>query len=338
MKNIKKLVAAVSICIFAIGAVGCNMIEKTPEAIAKTVIAKVGDKKITKGDLDKNPQMVALDKQLKTQYGEKYAENEELKEELKEKKLGFLKQMTIEEVILQQAEKLKVVPKEAELNKEIQSKIDEYKKSQNITDDKTFESLLQQSGVTLDQVKASFKTQVLYEKVYAAITKSVTATDKEAQDYYNKFKDKYPVKEDDPTTLHLAHILVATEDEAKSIKAKLDKGEDFATLAKQYGTDGTKENGGDLGTIKTVKSGFDEDFMEGAMLLKDGEISSPVKTQYGYHIIKLIKKVSKPVKTFDKAKTQAKADVVEKKKNDTWTKKFKEMQDNNIKIYEDKLM
>lgn len=58
VKNIKKLVAAMAITVIAVSAAGCNMIEKTPEAIAKTTVAKVGDKKITRGELDKYPTIV----------------------------------------------------------------------------------------------------------------------------------------------------------------------------------------------------------------------------------------------------------------------------------------
>lgn len=339
MKNIKRLVAAIAISVFAVSAVGCKMIEKTPEAIAKTTVAKVGDKKITRGELDNNFQTVLLGKQLEQQYGEKYAENPEAKEMLKEQKKQILDQMTTEEALIQEAEKLKVLPKEEELNKEVDKKIADYRKEQKLEDDKKYEDMLKENGLTKEGLKEIFRKNIIIEKLHDELMKSVKVEDKEVQDYYNKFKDKYPVKSEESTKVHIAHILVPTEDEAKEIKAKIDKGEDFAKLAKEHGTDGTKDKGGDLGTVPVINSGFDEDFMNGAIQLKNGEISAPVKTQFGYHIIKMIKREEKPVKPLTEIKDQIKNDLLEKKKNDLWSDKLKEIKDKaKINIYEDKLV
>ncbi|MCY6371972.1 peptidylprolyl isomerase [Clostridium ganghwense] len=339
MKNIKKLVAAAAICMFSVSAVGCKMIEKTPEAIAKTTVAKVGDKKITRGQLDKNFQVVLLGKQLQEKYGEKYAENAEAKEILKGQKMQILNQMTIEEALMQEAAKLKVIPKEEDLKKEIDKEIADFRKQQKIEDDKAYEEMLKNNGLTKETYREIMKRNIVIEKLHDEVVKSAKVEDKDVQDYYNKFKDKYPVKEDDSTKIHIAHILVPTEEEAKEIKAKLDKGGDFAKLAKEHGTDGTKDKGGDLGTVTVVNSGFDEDFMDGAMQLKDGEISAPVKTQFGYHIIKMIKREEKPVKPLAEIKEKIKNDLSNKKKNDLWSNKVKEVKDNaKIKIYENELV
>nr|WP_326497945.1 peptidylprolyl isomerase [Clostridium sp. ZS2-4] len=344
MKNIKKLVAAIAISMFAVSAVGCKMIEKTPEAIAKTTVAKVGDKKITRGELDKNPQMVFVGKQLEQQYGEKYTENPQAKEALKEQKKQILDQMTMEEALMQEAEKLKLIPKEEELKKEVDKKIADYRKEQKLEDDKKYEEMLKNNGLTKESLKDIFGKNIIIEKLHDELMKSVKVEEKDIQDYYNKFKDRYPVKAEDPTKIHIAHILVPiseekAEEKAKEIKAKLDKGEDFAKLAKEYGTDGTKDKGGDLGTVPVVNSGFDEDFMNGAMQLKNGEISAPVKTQFGYHIIKMIKREEKPVKPLTQIKDQIKNDLLEKKKNDLWSDKLKEIKDKaKIKIYEEELV
>ncbi|MCY6960329.1 peptidylprolyl isomerase [Clostridium brassicae] len=339
MKNIRKIVACAAILVFAVSTVGCKMIEKTPEAIAKTVVAKVGDKSITRGELDKNYQTVMMIEEAKQKYGEKYYENDEAKELLKQQKSQVLNQMAMEEAVLQEAEKAKAVPKEEDLNKEIQKKIDEFKKSQNIKDDKAYEESLKQNKLTPDEFKTLIKKNIIIEKYHNQIAKSIKVEDKEMQDYYNKLKDKYPAKETEPTKVHLAHILVETEEKAKEVKAKLDKGEDFAKLAKEYGTDGTKENGGDLGTVVVPEGKMDDDFMAGAMKLKDGQISAPVKTQWGYHLIKMIKREDKPAKAFAQVKEQIRKDLTEKKTEDAWNKKLKEIKDNaKIKIYEDKLV
>lgn len=339
MKNIKKLVAAIAISMLAVSAVGCKMIEKTPEAIAKTTVAKVGDKKITREQLDKHPQVIYVSKQLEQEYGEKYAQNTKAKEILKGQKLQILNEITMEEALMQEAEKLKVIPKEEELNKEIDKKIADYRKEQKLEEDKKYEDMLKENGLTKESFKEIFRKNIIIEKLHDELMKSVKVEDKEIQDYYNKFKDRYPVKTEEPTKIHIAHILVPIEEEAKEIKTKIDKGEDFAKLAKEHGTDGTKDKGGDLGTVPVVNSGFDEEFMDGAMQLKNGEVSSPVKTQFGYHIIKMIKREEKPVKPLTEIKDQIKNDLLDKKKNDLWSNKLKEIKDKaKINIYEDKLV
>lgn len=339
MKNIKKLVSTAAIFVFAVSTVGCNMIEKTPEAIAKTVVAKVGDKKITRGELDSNFQTQQLVAQLKQQYGENYMSSAEAVAQLKDYKKQILDSMTIEEALVQEAEKLKVVPKDEELNKTVKERLDDYKKSQGIADDKALEDMLKKENVTLDNLTSIIKRNIILEKLQDSVVKNVAVDDKAAEDYYNKVKDKYPQKEEDPTKLTLAHILVNDEAQAQLIKAELDKGAKFADLAKQYGTDGTKDKGGDLGEVPTVNHNFDQDFMDAAMQLKEGETSGVVKTQFGYHLIKCTKRVEKPVKPFAEVKEQIKVTLLESKKSETWNKKLEEVKENaNIKLYEDKLV
>jgi len=86
------------------------------------------------------------------------------------------------------------------------------------------------------------------------------------------------------TEIHAHHILVATEDEAKQVIAELKKGGDFAALAKQHSTDPGGQQGGDLGWFK--KSEMVPEFADAAFALKPGETSqTPVKTQFGWHVI-----------------------------------------------------
>ncbi len=88
------------------------------------------------------------------------------------------------------------------------------------------------------------------------------------------------------TEYHARHILVASEDEAKAIIAKLDKGEKFSELAKQSKDPGSKDNGGDLGWASP--SSFVKPFSDALTKLKKGETTkTPVKTDFGYHVIQL---------------------------------------------------
>ncbi len=102
--------------------------------------------------------------------------------------------------------------------------------------------------------------------------------------------------------VHARHILVATEDEAKAIEAELKKGADFATLAKEKSKDPGAADGGDLGYF--TKDQMVPEFAEVAFKLDKGQISEPVHTQFGWHIIKVEDKRIKPTPTFDQVKAQ----------------------------------
>lgn len=118
-------------------------------------------------------------------------------------------------------------------------------------------------------------------------------TDQEIKDYYDKHPDEFGEQ------IRASHILVDDEKQAKDLVAQLRAGADFAQLAKQYSKDtGSAANGGDLDYFGKGK--MLPEFEQAAFALKVGEISDPVKTTYGYHIIKVTDR--KPPRSFDDAK------------------------------------
>jgi peptidyl-prolyl cis-trans isomerase C len=102
--------------------------------------------------------------------------------------------------------------------------------------------------------------------------------------------------------VHARHILVPTEDEAKAIEDQLKKGADFAALAKEKSKDPGAADGGDLGYF--TKDQMVPEFADAAFKLEKGQISDPVHTQFGWHIIKVEDKRTKPTPTFDQVKAQ----------------------------------
>jgi peptidyl-prolyl cis-trans isomerase C len=102
--------------------------------------------------------------------------------------------------------------------------------------------------------------------------------------------------------VHARHILVATEGEAKDIETQLKNGADFATLAKEKSKDPGATEGGDLGYF--TKDQMVPEFAEAAFKLDKGQISDPVKTQFGWHIILVEDKRTKPTPTYDQVKGQ----------------------------------
>ena len=102
--------------------------------------------------------------------------------------------------------------------------------------------------------------------------------------------------------VHARHILVPTEEEAKAIEAELKKGADFATLAKEKSKDPGAADGGDLGYF--TKDQMVPEFAEAAFKLDKGQVSEPIHTQFGWHIIKVEDKRTKPTPSFDQVKAQ----------------------------------
>jgi foldase protein PrsA len=181
--------------------------------------------------------------------------------------------------VLQQLVYEKVLAKKYKVtDKELNAKIDQLKADLGAN----FESTLAQYGYKSEaDLKKTMKLGMMQEK---AALKGVKVTEKELKDYYDTYQPEIKAR----------HILVADEKTAKEVKSKLDSGEKFEDVAKKYSTDeGSKANGGDLGWFGTGK--MDPDFEKAAYALKVNEISAPVKSQFGYHIIQLTdKKEKKP--------------------------------------------
>ncbi|MDP1418307.1 peptidylprolyl isomerase [Peribacillus simplex] len=156
-------------------------------------------------------------------------------------------------------------------DKEVKAKTDELKEQMG----ENFETALASSGYkSEDDLKRALKIGMLQEKAAVADIKVKEADVKKA---YEDYKPQIKAR----------HILVEDQKTANEVKAKLDKGEDFAKLAKEYSTDtGTAEKGGELGWFGQGE--MVPAFEEQAYKMKKDEISKPIKSDYGYHIIQLL--------------------------------------------------
>jgi peptidyl-prolyl cis-trans isomerase C len=114
--------------------------------------------------------------------------------------------------------------------------------------------------------------------------------------------------------VHARHILVETEDEAKQVAEELKKGADFAELAKKKSKDPGASDGGDLGFF--TKDQMVPEFSAVAFSLEPGKISDPVKTQFGWHIIKVEEKRNRKAPEFDQVKSQIETYVTRKAQAD----------------------
>ncbi|RYL93044.1 peptidylprolyl isomerase [Sporolactobacillus sp. THM7-4] len=158
--------------------------------------------------------------------------------------------------------------------KDVDAKYNEIRKTFSSADQ--FNAYLAQNNLTESQFRRQIKDYLMMQK---AQRQGIKVTDQDLRDYYNKNKNKL-------VELKASHILVKDLKTAKSIQQKLKNGEDFAKLAEASSIDpGSKSKGGELGWFKQTT--MVPEFSNAAMKLKVGQISGPVKSSNGYHIIKL---------------------------------------------------
>jgi parvulin-like peptidyl-prolyl isomerase len=146
----------------------------------------------------------------------------------------------------------------------------------------------------VDEFKRFTLMSMLLEK---EVVDKAKVTDNDLKAYYDANKAELTTN----NQIRASHILVKTEEEAKKIEDQIKKGGDFSKIAKEKSLDpGSGKNGGDLGYFS--RGQMVPEFEKVAFSLKAGEVSPPVKTQFGYHIIKVTEKKEGKVVEFDKVK------------------------------------
>jgi parvulin-like peptidyl-prolyl isomerase len=199
-------------------------------------------------------------------------------------------------------------------DKQIDARLTQIKKQYFQSSEKKYLAQLKKQGLTDEQVRRDIKAQLISEEVFKKVTKDVKVTDSDVHDYYVQHPQLYA----QPQSREVRHILVKTKKLADSIYAQLKGGASFAALAKKYSEDpGSKTTGGKL----TVSRGQTVPAFDAkAFTLKVNEISRPVKTQYGWHVIQAIGPV-KPAKTTPEKQVSAsiKQQLVQTKKNEQMT-------------------
>lgn len=274
--------------------VSCNMVEKTSNAIRKEVVATYDDKKLTRGEVE--DYFKGFEKVLIERYGEDYKndpkyENEQLKD--------FARNYAENSILIKEFEKRQLLTEE-EVNAEVDEMVlnvmrlfidDENGtmdfpglEGHKINEQKLQEALDSSFLIDIEDYKRKQRDAIKINSLIEDITKDVTVSDEEISKYYEENKDKrYSVK---PGGI-MHHILVNTEDEALKVKERIENGEKFEDIAKELNKDATSQTGGSLGFVEYDSENYDKDFLAGAKNLSEGEISNPVKTQFGYHIIKV---------------------------------------------------
>jgi parvulin-like peptidyl-prolyl isomerase len=232
-------------------------------------------------------------------------------------------------VLVQAAERQ--VRAEDEMNikvtdKDVDARLSQIKKQYFQGSDERYQQQLKKQGLTDEQVRADIKSQLVYERVFKKVTSGAAVTNDEIHAYYLAHSQAYAR----PQSREVRHILISTTQPTSSLKKKLstaqakklaDKvyaqlkgGANFAALAKKYSDDpGSKVNGGKL----TVARGQTvPQFDATTFSLKTHQLSKPVKTQYGWHIIQALSPIRPPSATPEKqVRESIRAQLLQTKKN-----------------------
>ncbi|MDI6717165.1 MAG: peptidylprolyl isomerase [Actinomycetota bacterium] len=309
MRFLKYGLAVALIAVIAIYVAGCSR-----EPLAATV----NGKNITVAEVDERL------KQMMGNHMEQFkGEQGKILED--QVKYDLLNKMIERELLVQEADKLGIKVSK----KQLDAKIKEMMKAFNLKDEKALLEALKQQSMTLEQFKEDVEKYAKVQMLGERITKDVKVAPKEVEDYYNLNKNEFLTKDQ----VHAAHILVDKEEDAKKILKELRNGADFAELARKYSIDtGSKSSGGDLSWKD--KDMYVKEFADACWSLEPGQLSEPVKTQYGYHIIKLIDKKPARQKTFSEVESQIKEKLVLAKKQELFNKWYSDIKKKAvIKIY-----
>lgn len=314
------------------GLSGCSMIEKTEEGVKNTVVATVGSEKITKGQFDER-----FKQQMKiyeNMYGQNFFKEKNNAATVKQLKSSFLGTLVDEALLMQKANELKLVPTQAEIDKEISKRMEEDK--QGKTDDE-FKKLLETYGYTIEQYKENVKNTVIIEKVYNEAVKGVTVADTEAQTYYNSNIYNYTTE---PNTMNLSRILVGSETDAQKVIDEYNKGAKFEDLAKKYSQEeATKNKGGLIGDVKyNDTTNYDKTFLAMSIATAVGKVSPAITTQNGVYVVKVNSRHEYPAKPFTEVKDEIKKDLLVQAKENKYNEVLKGWKEKiKIKLYEDRL-
>jgi parvulin-like peptidyl-prolyl isomerase len=160
--------------------------------------------------------------------------------------------------------------------------------------EKRYQAALKQQGFSDEQVRQGIRLTLIREKVQNKVTKSVDVSDSEITDYYNKHKSEYETPAQ-PESRPVAHILVKKKALADQIYSQLQANPKlFGKLARKYSTDPSSAKAGGVLAGGDVKGRFVKPFETVAFKLKNHEISKPVHSKFGWHIIEALGPVKPP--------------------------------------------
>jgi foldase protein PrsA len=246
------------------------------------------------------------DAQLKTQCKQEY---EQLRDQVLQLLISF-------EWIEGEAQAQNIKATDAEVKKQFESQ-----KKASFPKEADFQKFLKDSGQTQDDIMLRVKLNVLSDKIREKVTKGKDkVTDAEIAKYYNDNKSRFA----QPERRDLLVVLTKTKAKAQEAKQAIEGGQKFAAVAKKYSIDQASKSQG--GKLSAVAKGQQEKALDDAVFsAKKGELTGPIKTQFGYYVFQVSKVTKASQQSLDEAKTTIKqllASQQQQKALDTFVKDF----------------
>ena len=318
MKKLALVFAVLAVVALASALAACG--EKEVPAGA---IAAVGDGVVTQEQFDEIMQQAKA--QYASQDGAEFpAEGTAQYNQLKASIVTYLVQ---NELIAQKADELDVKVTEKELTDRI-AQIE-----QSVGGKKKLDKMLKQQNVTMEQLTGQVEAQMLQDKVKEKVYADVKISDEKVKAYYDDPANKAQFEQAESRDVR--HVLVKTKAEADEVRALLvadSSDENWKKVAKEYSEDpGSKDSGGSLGAVqkgRTVPA-----FEKMAWKLDVDQISAPVKTQFGWHVLQVTKVTAKKTQTFDEAKERVRQMLLYQEQATAWQKWLEQSQKDAEVVY-----
>ena len=189
---------------------------------------------------------------------------------------------------------------------------------QDLSDQEAYEQDLKQNNITEDQLRENIRENLPVQKVQERVAGDAEPSDKEIQNYYEKNKEAQFTT---PEQRCVRHILFNKDqkEKAEEVKKELEDGGDFAKLAKENSQDpGSAAKGGDLGCLG--KGETVPEFEQAAFGAEQGEIVGPIKTEFGYHILKVTDVKPEQTRSLQEVESQISSQLATEKQSEVFNK------------------
>ncbi|NIR48503.1 parvulin peptidyl-prolyl isomerase [candidate division KSB1 bacterium] len=281
--NIRKLFTIIALILSAQPVLAQETIDK--------IIAIVGDNIILQSELYQYSYSLAVQLGIDPQ---------EQPEKLEKMRQETLNNLITQKVLLEKAKLDSIVVTDEQVDVVLEEQIARMTEQMG-----SEEKVKEYFGMSLRQIRREFrkdvKERLLVENLQNKKAQEIQISRREVEKFYRTYRDSLPEMQE---SINISHILLKVEpsepaveaarEKIEAIKKRIEKGEDFAELARQYSEDpGSAAKGGDLGTMQ--RGDLVREFEEVAFLLEPGEVSDVVRTRFGLHIIKLENKVGEKI-------------------------------------------
>lgn len=323
----RKLFVVTGLLLVMVAAAACG----TGSSLPKDAVATVGDQPITESAFESR--LADLEEQLPDQV----PDEKESPEEYRDFQAQVLDYMVTLEIISQKSDDLGIEVTDEELQEQVDSI-----KQMFGGDQAQLEQALEEQGLTLEEFRTNLREQALVQEAVEAVAADIEVSEEEISSFYEENKQQYETREQ----REVRHILFTPEtgedgaqaaeatdeqwskayEEAMDVRNQITSGADFGEMAQEYSEDpGSKDSGGNLSFI--TPGSMVPAFEDAAFSLEPREISEPVKTQYGYHLIQVLEVKEGGTQSLDEVKDDVRKQLVEPKKREAWDEWLQSMRE-----------